>query len=147
MSQNKVDKTGFLRIETHKSGHFVFQIGLDLAQLDFLKTRVNDAHIRFLSMPLISEISNELEQRVMFSSIYSTNTIEGGELSYEETVLSQKGTLIKKYIYKKYRKNVKLLIKFFRTNTYKKYFYRFSKLHRWSIFKIIGILKRFEGIK
>lgn len=69
------------------------------------------------------------------------------ELSYEETVLSQKGTLIKKYIYKKYRKNVKLLIKFFRTNTYKKYFYRFSKLHRWSIFKIIGILKRFEGIK
>lgn len=79
------DETGYLKVETHRSGHFIFQIGLNIEQLDILKARVNDAHIRFTSIPLVSEVSSELENRVMIASIYSTNTIEGGELTYEET--------------------------------------------------------------
>lgn len=79
------DETGYLKVETHRSGHFIFQIGLDIEQLEILKDRVNDAHIRFTSIPLVSEVSSELENRVMIASIYSTNTIEGGELTYEET--------------------------------------------------------------
>ena len=79
------DETGYLKVETYRSGHFVFQIGLDIEKLKILKYRVNDAHIRFTSIPLVSEVSSELEKRVMIASIYSTNTIEGGELTYEET--------------------------------------------------------------
>ncbi|MFZ2725149.1 MAG: Fic family protein [Methylococcaceae bacterium] len=79
------DKNGYLKVETYRSGHFVFQIGLDIEKLKHLKDRVNDAHIRFISIPLISEISGDLEKKVMLDSIYSTNTIEGGGLSYEET--------------------------------------------------------------
>ncbi len=85
MANYTTDETGYLKVKTHRSGHFVFQIGLDFEALKELKERVNEAHIRFVSIPLISEVSAGLEQRVIVSSIYSTNTIEGGELSYEET--------------------------------------------------------------
>jgi len=85
MDNYTVDKSGYLKVKTHRSGNFIFQIGLDLDALNALKDRINEAHIRFISMPLMSEVSAELEQRVIVSSIYSTNTIEGGELSYDET--------------------------------------------------------------
>lgn len=85
MTNYTIDKAGYLKVKTHRSGNFVFQIGLDFEALKALKERVNEAHIRFVSIPLISEVSAGLEQRVIVSSIYSTNTIEGGELSYEET--------------------------------------------------------------
>jgi len=85
MTNYTTDETGYLKVKTHKSGNFVFQIGLDFEALKALKERVNEAHIRFVSIPLISEVAAGLEQRVIVSSIYSTNTIEGGELSYEET--------------------------------------------------------------
>ena len=84
---------GYLKVETFRSGPFVFQIGLDHNKLSRLYDRVNDAHIRFVSLPGISEISSELENQVLVSSIYGTNTIEGAELTYEETedVLAQGG--------------------------------------------------------
>ncbi len=69
------------------------------------------------------------------------------EVSIEETILSQRGTLVKKYIFRQYKKNIKKLIKIFRHRWYKKFFYTFSKLHRWSFFKMIGILKRIKGVK
>ena len=85
MNEFVPDDSGFLKVETDKSGHFIFQIGLDIEKLDVLKDRINDAHTRFISMPLLSEISSELEQLAMIDSIYGTNTIEGGDLTYEET--------------------------------------------------------------
>ncbi|GEM_PF-165385 len=85
MSSYTPDENGYLKVKTYRSGHFVFQIGLDFQQLEPFAARVNDAHIRFTSLPFVSEISGELEKQVMVSSIYGTNTIEGGELSYEET--------------------------------------------------------------
>lgn len=46
--------------------------------------RVEDAHERFAASPL-SQVANQLEREVVVSSIFGTNTIEGGTLSEEET--------------------------------------------------------------
>lgn len=73
-----------LRVETQRSGHFVFQIGADFAALMLAVLRVEDAHERFAASPL-SQVANRLEREVVVSSIFGTNTIEGGALSEEET--------------------------------------------------------------
>ena len=69
------------------------------------------------------------------------------DLSQEEVVLSQRGTLIKKYIYLKYKKYITPIIKTFKSSYYKKNFYYISKIHRVLFFKFIAILKRIEGLK
>lgn len=72
------------RIETYQFGVFKFQQGLDTAAVDVLLQRVQDAQYRFRVSPLAS-VATQLEQEVVVSSVFGTNTIEGGELSEEET--------------------------------------------------------------
>jgi len=73
-----------LRVETQRSGPFIFQLGTDLSALTLAVQRVEDAHERFAASPL-SQVANQLEREVMVRSIFGTNTIEGGALSEEET--------------------------------------------------------------
>lgn len=73
------------------------------------------------------------------------NNIE--TISHQEVILSQLGTLQKKYIFFKYKPFFRLLRKIFRSNIYKKYFFIISKKHRWMLGKTIGLLKRFEGVR
>lgn len=42
--------------------------------------RVNDAQNRFNKMPSLPQIIDQVQEKVLASSIYSTNTIEGGNL-------------------------------------------------------------------
>lgn len=79
------DEQGNLKVETHRSGPFIFQIGLDLSALEPLLVRVKDAHARFYSMPLLDKLASEMEKLVLVSAVYSTNTIEGAELTETET--------------------------------------------------------------
>jgi Fic family protein len=72
------------RIETSRFGPFTFQVGVDQREAEMLLQRVADAQLRFLSSPL-SQVAHRLEQEVLVSSIFSTNTIEGGTLTEEET--------------------------------------------------------------
>lgn len=72
------------RIETARSGFFTFQMGIDSVKVSMPLQRVTDAQKRFLSSPL-SQVAKRLEQEVLVSSIFSTNTIEGGTLTEEET--------------------------------------------------------------
>lgn len=72
------------RVETSRFGPFTFQVGVDQREAALLLQRVADAQGRFLSSPL-SQVANRLEQEVLVSSIFSTNTIEGGTLTEEET--------------------------------------------------------------
>lgn len=72
------------RVETFRSGVFKFQIGLSEQDLNILLQRVMDAQIRFSSSPL-SSVASSLEKEVIVSSVFGTNTIEGGELSEVET--------------------------------------------------------------
>ena len=72
------------RIETSRFGPFVFQVGVDQGEIALLHQRVIDAQTRFMSSPL-SQVANRLEQEVLVSSIFSTNTIEGGTLTEEQT--------------------------------------------------------------
>lgn len=74
-----------LRIETHRSGIFQFRAGINLAGLQPLFDRIEDAHKRFASVPVLPEVANKLEQEVVLSSVYGTNTIESGTLTEEET--------------------------------------------------------------
>lgn len=76
-----------LRIETARSGPFTFQLGLMLPELETLLLRVGDAHERFRSSPL-SQVASRLEKEVVVSSIFGTNSIEGGTLSEHETQLA-----------------------------------------------------------
>jgi Fic family protein len=46
--------------------------------------RVDDAHARFIKSPL-SQVANQLEREVLASSIFGTNSIEGGTLTETET--------------------------------------------------------------
>lgn len=80
------DKTS-LRIETARSGPFTLQLGVDMHELETLLIRVGDAHHRFRKSPL-SQVANRLEKEVVVSSIFSTNSIEGGTLSEQETQLA-----------------------------------------------------------
>lgn len=66
-------------------------------------------------------------------------------LTSDETIFSQKGTLIKKYIFRKYRKKWMKLIKLFRTKFYTNNFYYFSFIHRYVIFITIKILYKLRG--
>lgn len=79
------DESGYLKIDTYRDGPFVFQIGVDLAFISNLIARVNDAYARFYSAPLIDELADELEKISLVSAVYSTNTIEGANLSEKET--------------------------------------------------------------
>jgi Fic family protein len=72
------------RVETSCFGPFTFQVGVDQREAAMLLQRVADAQVRFLSSPL-SQVANRLEQEVLVSSIFSTNSIEGGTLTEEET--------------------------------------------------------------
>ncbi len=68
-------------------------------------------------------------------------------LNSDEVVLSQKVTLVRKHLFKKYRIGESLIIKMIRTSYYKKMYYRISTLHRKIFFKIIAIAKRFQREK
>ena len=70
--------------ETARSGPFTFQIGADATALEVLFLRVTDAQERFRISPL-SQVANRLEKEVVVSSIFGTNSIEGGTLTEQET--------------------------------------------------------------
>jgi Fic family protein len=72
------------RVETHRFGPFVFQAGIEPGQIELLHQRVEDAHERFVASPL-SQVASQLEREVVVSSVFGTNTIEGGTLSEDET--------------------------------------------------------------
>lgn len=72
-----------LRVMTYRSGSFTFTLGClpDRALLD----RIDDAQLRFNKTPKAAHIIDQIQEKVLVSSVYSTNTIEGGEFSEEET--------------------------------------------------------------
>ncbi len=72
------------RVETAQFGPFTFQIGVDPNAVALSLQRVEDAHQRFIAAPL-SQVANQLEREVVASSVFGTNTIEGGTLTEEET--------------------------------------------------------------
>ncbi len=72
------------QVETSRFGPFIFSIGVDASAPVMLLQRLADAQARFSSSPL-SQVASRLEQEVLASSIFSTNSIEGGTLSEEET--------------------------------------------------------------
>lgn len=72
------------RVETDRFGPFVFQLGVVGAEVELALLRVEDAHQRFVASPL-SQVANRLEQEVVVSSVFGTNTIEGGTLTEDET--------------------------------------------------------------
>lgn len=72
------------RIETDRFGPFTFQTGIVGAELALAIQRVEDAHVRFVACPL-SQVANRLEREVVVSSVFGTNTIEGGTLTEDET--------------------------------------------------------------
>ncbi|WP_180089184.1 MULTISPECIES: Fic family protein [unclassified Acinetobacter] len=74
-----------LRVMTYKSGSFTFSLSLDYERLQGAIDRVNDAQKRFNKMPGLPQIIDQMQEKILASSIYSTNTIEGGEFSQEET--------------------------------------------------------------
>lgn len=74
-----------LRVMTYRSGAFTFQVGVDLTVVQPLIDRINDAQHRFNKTPLLPTIVDQMRERVTASSVYGTNTIEGGTFTEEET--------------------------------------------------------------
>jgi len=72
------------RVETDRFGPFIFQLGFKASELALALQRVEDAHERFVASPL-SQVANRLAQEVVVSSVFGTNTIEGGTLTEDET--------------------------------------------------------------
>jgi len=77
----------YRRVETARYGPFLFQVGADARALEAPLLRVADAQDRFRGSPL-SAVANALEREVLVSSIFGTNSIEGGVLSEQETQLT-----------------------------------------------------------
>lgn len=80
----KCDKSGDIIVDTYRSGRFKFQIGFDRAKTTPLFTRVIDAHDMFNRVPILPEIAKKLENNVLVSSVFGTNTIEGGTITEDE---------------------------------------------------------------
>jgi Fic family protein len=76
-----------LRVETARFGPMTFQVGVDSQALEVPLLRVSDAHERFRESPL-SQVASRLQREVVVSSIFGTNSIEGGTLSEQETQLA-----------------------------------------------------------
>lgn len=76
-----------LTVETARFGPFVFQLGVDPAAVETAVLRVSDAQARFQGSPL-SQVAGQLEREVLVTSVFGTNSIEGGTLSEEETQLA-----------------------------------------------------------
>lgn len=72
------------RIETDRFGPFVFQVGIPAMEAEPALLRVEDAHARFVASPL-AQVANRMEKEIVVSSVFGTNTIEGGTLTEEET--------------------------------------------------------------
>lgn len=87
-----------LRVMTYKSGIFTFGLKLDITASQAMIDRINDAQTRFNKMPMLPQIIDKIQEKVLVSSIYSTNTIEGGKFSQEETeqILKTSPQLIQK---------------------------------------------------
>lgn len=77
-------ETTAVRVETDRFGPFTFQVGLDLQALKLPLVRIEDAHRRFIGSPL-AQVAHRLEAEVLVESVHGTNTIEGGDLTPEET--------------------------------------------------------------
>ncbi|MBF0633915.1 MAG: Fic family protein [Nitrospinae bacterium] len=73
-----------LKVETHRSGHFVFQAGVDLDGLAPLIQRVEDAREFFNRLPVYPQVMARMDRIVLVEGIHGTNTIEGGTESSEE---------------------------------------------------------------
>lgn len=89
LSTNKADRW---RIDTHRSGPFTFEVGVDMNEVDFLLTRVEDAYDRFYAAPFFNELIDELESLSLVSAVHSTNTIEGATFTIKETAETMKLT-------------------------------------------------------
>ncbi len=72
------------RVETARFGPFKFQVGVNAAEVEILFQRVGDAQARFAKFPL-AHVATQLEQEVLASSVFGTNSIEGGTLTEIET--------------------------------------------------------------
>ena len=72
-----------LRVMTYRSGAFTFTLGCSPDEA--LLNRIDDAQLRFNKTPTVPQIIDQIQDKVLVSSVYSTNTIEGGEFSEEET--------------------------------------------------------------
>lgn len=72
-----------LRVMTHNSGSFTFTLGC--VPDEALLKRIDDAQSRFNKTPTVPQIIDEIQEKVLVSSVHSTDTIEGGEFSEEET--------------------------------------------------------------
>ena len=73
-----------LRVETARFGPFTFQVGVDPGRIEALLLRVGDAQQRLHDSPL-AQVAGQLEREVVVSSVFGTNSIEGGTLTEEET--------------------------------------------------------------
>lgn len=96
-SKEWIDDTT-LRVMTYKSGSFTFQLGFESSDIQAMLDRVNDSQNRFNKTPSLSLIIDQVQEKVLASSIYSTNTIEGGQFTEQETadILKQDPKTIQK---------------------------------------------------
>jgi Fic family protein len=79
------------RVETYRSGIFTFEVGINVDKIQELINRVEDAKRRFQSTPILPDLALQLQNEVLVSSVFGTNTIEGGTLTQEETAAVVKG--------------------------------------------------------
>lgn len=73
------------KIKTYRSGIFTLKVGVDWSLIQPLLQRVEDAHARFATVPILPDIATRLQKEIVASSVFGTNTIEGGTLTEEET--------------------------------------------------------------
>ncbi|HYN76882.1 MAG TPA: Fic family protein, partial [Lamprocystis sp. (in: g-proteobacteria)] len=76
-----------LTLETARFGPFTFRVGVNAAEIEAPILRVSDAQQRFQGSPL-AQVASRLEQDVVATSVFGTNSIEGGTLSEQETRLA-----------------------------------------------------------
>ena len=57
-----------LKVETNRSGIFIFQVGLELERIQPLINKVNYGYRLFSSLPILPDIAIQLEKETLLSS-------------------------------------------------------------------------------
>lgn len=73
-----------LTIQTSRFGPFTLQPGVDPTALEIPTIRIHDAYELFSASPL-ADVANQLQREVLVQSVFGTNTIEGAQLTLDQT--------------------------------------------------------------
>ena len=79
-----MDKIPAQKVETFKSGHFVFSSRYDKNQVSELLAKADNLYTTIKELPILPSMASELEEEIIRRAIFGTAALEGNPLTEEQ---------------------------------------------------------------